>query len=81
MRDARDRLSTSEFEIGRFYYRIHWYPGAIDRLTTVLKNDPEFTSRDGVYYYLGECLIRVNRQAEALPYFEKLIAEFETDDE
>ena len=35
------------------------------------------TSRDGVYFYLAESLIKVRRPAEALPYFEKLVAEFD----
>jgi len=77
LREARDRLSTSEFEIGRFYFRVRWYPGAIDRLSAVLKQDPDFSARDGVYFYLGECLMKVSRQAEALPYYEKLVSEFE----
>ncbi len=79
-REAKDRLSEAEFEVGRFYYRIRWYPGAIDRLQTLLKNDPEFTARDGAYYYLGESLMKVNRPAEALPLFEKLVGEFEQSD-
>ena len=77
LRESRDRLSQSEFLVGRFYYRINWYPGAIERLQTLLKQDPAFTNRDGVYFYLGESLVKSNRQAEALPYFEKLIDEFE----
>lgn len=77
LREAKDRLSEAEFEVGRFYYRIHWLPGAIDRLTTLLKTDPEFTGRDGALYYLGESLIMGGRKAEALPYFERLAAEFE----
>jgi outer membrane protein assembly factor BamD len=77
LRDAKDRLSESEFEVGRFYFRIRWYPGAIDRLNALLKSDPEFTSRDGAYFYLGESLMQVNRQAEALPLYEKLTTEFE----
>ena len=77
LRESRDRLSQSEYLVGRFYYRINWYPGAIDRLQSVLKQDPGFTRRDGVYFYLGESLIKANREAEALPYFEKLIAEFQ----
>src|SRR5262245_10417122 len=77
LREARDRLSDSEFLVGRFYYRINWFPGAIERLQTVVKQDPAFTRRDGVYFYLGESLIKANRPKEALPYFEKLIAEFE----
>ena len=45
-----------------------------------LKDDPEFTSRDGAYFYLGESLMLVGRKAEALPLFEKLVAEFEKSD-
>jgi outer membrane protein assembly factor BamD len=77
LREAHDRLSESEFLVGRFYYRINWYPGAIERLTSILKQDADFTGRDGVYFYLGESLIKVKREAEALPYFEKLIDEFQ----
>jgi outer membrane protein assembly factor BamD len=80
LREAKDRVSEAEFEVGRFYFRIHWYPGAIERLTALLKDDPEFTSRDGAYYYLGESLLQVGRKAEALPLFEKLVAEFEKSD-
>jgi outer membrane protein assembly factor BamD len=77
LREARDRLGTSELEVGRFYYRIRWYPGAIDRLTALLKQDPEFSTRDAAYFYLAESLVKAKRQAEALPYFEKIISEFE----
>jgi outer membrane protein assembly factor BamD len=80
LREAKDRLSEAEFEVGRFYYRIHWYPGAIDRLTTLLKDDPQFTARDGAYYYLGESMMKVGRSAEALPLYEKLVSEFEQSD-
>lgn len=80
LREAKDRLSEAEFEVGRFYYRIHWWPGAIDRLSSLLKDDPQFTGRDGAYYYLGESLMKVNRTAEALPLYEKLVSEFEQSD-
>jgi outer membrane protein assembly factor BamD len=76
LRLARDRLSDSEFKVGLFYYRARWYPGAIDRLQSVLKADPEYTNRDGAYYYLGESLVKVGRQAEALPWFDRLVQEF-----
>lgn len=77
LREARDRLSMSEYRVGYFYYRNKWYPGAIDRFKSVLERDPQFTNRDAVYFYLGESLIKVQRPAEALPYFERLLAEFE----
>jgi outer membrane protein assembly factor BamD len=77
LRETRDRLSQSEFLVGRFYYRINAYAGAIARLAAILKQDAGFTGRDGVYFYLGESMIKLNRAAEALPYFEKLLDEFQ----
>ncbi|MCL4845203.1 MAG: outer membrane protein assembly factor BamD [Acidobacteria bacterium] len=76
-REARDRLSQSEFGVGLFYFRARWYPGAVDRLRSVLKDDPQYTNRDAVYHYLAESLIRMGRPAEALPLFEQLLQEFE----
>jgi outer membrane assembly lipoprotein YfiO len=77
LREARDRLSDSMYRVGFFYVRSRWYPGAIDRFAEILKKDPEYTSRDSVYYYLAQSLWKVNRPAEALPYLERLVAEFE----
>jgi outer membrane protein assembly factor BamD len=78
LRIAKDRLSESEYRVGYFYFRTQkWYPGAIERFIAVLRNDPEYTGRDAVYYYLAESLMKVERPAEALPYYDKLIAEFE----
>src|SRR5262245_49945423 len=76
LREASDRLSESEFEVGRFYFRIRWYPGAIERLDRLVKSDPEFSNRDGVYFYLGESLVKQGRKAEALPYYARLLEEF-----
>jgi len=83
LREAKDRLSESSYRIGYTYYRMKWYPGAIDRFRDVLKDDPEFTHRDAVYYYMGEALRLSNlkdtaKLAEALPYYERIIKEFET---
>lgn len=77
LRDSRDRLSESDYEIGFFYYRQRWYPGAVDRFKSLLKQDPEFTNRDAVYFYLAEALLKANQKAEALPYYQKLIEEFQ----
>jgi outer membrane protein assembly factor BamD len=77
LREARDRVSTAEYQVGVFYYKQRWYPGAIDRLRALLKSDPTFTYRDGAYYYLAEALVKVRLDAEALPLLEKLVSEFE----
>ena len=77
LRETRDRLSEADYSVGYFYYRQKWYPGAIDRFKAVLKDDPGYTGRDSVYFYLADALLKVKKDAEALPYLEKLVAEFE----
>jgi outer membrane protein assembly factor BamD len=77
MREAQDRLSEASFRVGRTYFRMKWYTGAIDRFREVLKNDPEFTGRDAVYYHLAESLRLTDKKAEALPYYERLLNEYE----
>jgi outer membrane protein assembly factor BamD len=76
-REARDRLSEASYRVGLFYFRSRWYPGAIDRFREVLKADPGYTGRDAVYFYLAESLARTDKKAEAIPYFERLLTEFE----
>ena len=40
-RIARDRLSDASYGVGLHYYRVKWYPGAIDRFREVLRDDPD----------------------------------------
>jgi len=77
LREARDRLSEADYLVGFFYFRQRWYPGAIDRFKTVLMDDPEFTGRDAVYFHLAESYVKIKQQAQALPYYERLVQEFE----
>jgi outer membrane protein assembly factor BamD len=77
LREAKDRLADWDSGVAQHYFRIKWYPGAIGRLVPLLKSDPEYTRRDGVYYILGESFLKIQRPAEALPYFDRLVNEFE----
>jgi outer membrane protein assembly factor BamD len=77
LREARDRLSQYEYNVGYHYYRVRWYPGAVDRFKTLIDRDPEFTRRDAVYFYLGECYVKGGKPAEGLPYFDRILKEFE----
>ena len=87
-REAKDRLSEANYRIGFYYFRVRWYPGAIDRFKDLLKGDPSYTNRDAVYYHLAESLYRssvndadpTQKRAEALPYYERLLKEFEKSD-
>jgi outer membrane protein assembly factor BamD len=85
-RQVRDRLSESEFRVGVFHYRTRNYPGAVVRFNGILKDDPEFSYRDGVYFYLAECFMKIQATAlgemkdqlrkDALTQYEKILAEF-----
>ena len=78
LREARDRFSMHEYRVGVFYYRTQkWYPGALDRFQSLMKSDPEFTYRDGVYFYMAQIFLKAERPAEALPYLDRLVKEFE----
>ena len=78
LREARDRLSDSDYRVAYFYLRTQKYPpAAIDRFNAILKGDPEYSRRDAVYFYLAQALLQVKRPAEALPYLDRLIVEFE----
>lgn len=76
-RESRDRLSQSEYEIGYFYARFNVCVGAVDRFRGILVSDPAYTRRDGVYFHMAECLLKMDRAAEALPWFERVLVEFE----
>lgn len=79
LREARDRLSDSNYRVAYFYLKTGRYPpAAIDRFQAILKNDPEYSHRDAVYFYLAQAYLKINRTAEALPLLDRLIEEFES---
>jgi outer membrane protein assembly factor BamD len=77
LREARDRLADGELQVGTFYLRIGLYPAAVPRFRGLLESDPEYTRKDAVYFHLAETLEKSQKVAEALPYYERLVKEFE----
>ena len=54
-----------------------WYPGAIDRLTPLLKDDPEFTGARRRLLLPRRIADKGGPQGRGAALFEKLVAEFE----
>lgn len=77
LRDARDRLSEHDFVVGYFYHRINNHAGAISRFRQILDGDPAYTRRDQVYFFLAESLALIDETVEAIPYFARLLDEFD----
>ncbi len=76
LQEAKDRLSESEFVVGQYYYRHEWWPGAIERLQTVIDTNPAFTGRESTYFYLADAFYQGGELAKALPAFQILLEEF-----
>jgi outer membrane protein assembly factor BamD len=77
LQECRDRLSDADYQVGYFYYRARWYPGALSRFRAVLKENPTYTDRDALYYYLADTYVMMGAAPEALPLLERLTKEFE----
>jgi outer membrane protein assembly factor BamD len=77
LREAKDRLGQHELGVGVQYFKSRWYPGAVERLKGLLEKDPQFTNRDAALFYLASTFDKAGRPAEALPYFDRLLKEFE----
>jgi outer membrane protein assembly factor BamD len=77
LREAKDRLGRHELGVGIQYFRSRWYPGAVERLKTLIEKDPQFTNRDAALFYLASSFDRGGNPAQALPYYDRLIKEFE----
>jgi outer membrane protein assembly factor BamD len=76
LRESLDRIAEADYHVGLFYYRQKWYAGSIDRFSKLLKTDPEYSNRGDVYFYLAESYVKAKLQAQALPYYDKLVTEF-----
>lgn len=77
-RIARDRLSEHSYRVGMSYYKRKWLPAAISRFREVMKDDPEFSGIDAVYFHLAESYVRADNKAEAIPLFTRVVTDYPT---
>ena len=71
-----ERRTTQRFSM-RLPLTVRWTTGAAVGETSTESRD---VSSRGVYFYLAESLVKADRKAEALPYLDKLLKEFEQSD-
>ena len=73
---CRDRLAEHEIYVGRFYLRTGHYQAAINRLSGILKNFPNYDDRDEAFYYLGTAYLKLHQKKEATETFNTLFDQF-----
>lgn len=76
VKECENRLAESSFGVAEFYYKKDTFRPAISRLTEILTEYPAFPEMDKVYFILGDSFFQSKKQAEAGPYFIKLISDF-----
>ena len=76
-RQARERLSESEFRVGMLYFRIHGYIGAIGRFSALISDDPQYSKRDELFFYMAEtCNKAPALKAQAVTYYDMVMSEY-----
>lgn len=77
LRECRESLARSEFQIGHFYQRTRQaYRAAISRYEGIVRDYPDYSALDEVLLQLGQSLKLADRSAEALPYLARLLEEY-----
>lgn len=76
MRVALDNLALHEQIIARFYIKRGDFTPALTRLEGLLRDFPDYSHKDELFYDLGISLAGLGRAPEARLYFERVITEF-----
>jgi outer membrane protein assembly factor BamD len=76
MRRALDNLARHEHIIARFYIKRSDFTPALTRLEGVLRDFPDYSYKDELFYDLGVSLAGLGRAPEARLYFERVLTEF-----
>jgi outer membrane protein assembly factor BamD len=75
IRSCRSHLAANELYVATFYHKIEKHKAAIDRLSKLLADYPDFPERDEALYLLGRSFLDNGHPNLAVETFEKLLAE------
>jgi outer membrane protein assembly factor BamD len=74
--ECLDILATSEFEVGKFYYRTGAYQSAISRLKNVRETYPNQSFADEAIYLIAESYLEEENYSEAKENFMELLKKY-----
>lgn len=70
---GRPQVDQAAFEAGYAAFEAGQWQRAIDEFTRFLRSDPTMESRGEVYYYRGECYVRLRNRREAMDDFLRAV--------
>lgn len=73
LEEARQRLATHYFNIGRTNFKMKAYMGAVNRFKQVIDNYPEFEHNDKLFFLTGKCYYAMRDYNSALSFFQKIV--------
>jgi outer membrane protein assembly factor BamD len=76
LREVQEVLAEGEYKTAMFYYFHEANKAAASRFQDVVKNYPNFSQGDEVFWYLGQTYARLHQPRLGIPYYDRIIMEF-----
>jgi outer membrane protein assembly factor BamD len=71
-----DRIAEHEFLVGRYYMRKKAIGAALQRFERILKEYPDYTGRDKLFFYMARAYEKVGEVDRARDFFERILRDF-----
>ena len=76
LRQVQELIAEASFRVARFYARKRANKAVISRLEEIAEDYPSYSKADGALWLLAETLEKVNRSAESVPYYSRIITDY-----
>ena len=76
LREVQEVLAQGDYKIAMSYYVRNSLPAARSRFQEIIDSYPNFSQSDQALWYLAQCQVRMNKPAEAVAYYDRILTHF-----
>jgi outer membrane protein assembly factor BamD len=76
LREVQEVLAEGDYKIAKFYYMRGSMPAARSRFQEIVDLYPNFSQGDEALWDLGQCLERLRKPKDSIPYYTRIITHF-----
>ena len=76
LRQVQELIAEANFQVARFYARKRANKAVISRLEEIAEDYPSYSKADGALWLLAETLEKVDKSAESVPYYSRIITDY-----